>query len=72
MLGEQFLSELHTTGVSPDEAVEMHHRVFGILLGAARLFVDSHPSWASEITANDSDESITPRYYAGCARSNRT
>ncbi len=32
--------------------------MFGVPRGAARLFVASHPAWAAETVANDSDGSI--------------
>jgi len=59
MHGKQFVTELHDRGFTRDEAIEMLCVMFSLRPGAARQFVDSHPAWAAETAANDSDGSMT-------------
>jgi hypothetical protein len=58
MPSKQFVTELHDRGFARDEAIEVFCRMFGVPRGAGRLFVASHPAWAAETVANDSDGSI--------------
>jgi len=48
MSGKLYVAELHAQGVSQDTAVESVVQAFGVPRGAARLYVRSHPAWASE------------------------
>ena len=64
MPSKQFVTELHDKGFARDEAIEMFCRMFDVPREAGKLFVASHPAWAAETVANDSDRSITaPGYY---------
>jgi hypothetical protein len=54
---KQFVTELHDRGFARDEVVETLCLMFGVPRGAARLFVASHPAWATETALDDSDES---------------
>ena len=65
MHSKQFVTELHDRGVTCDEAIEMVSLVFGVPRGAARLFIVSHPVWASESASNDSDEFGLGNYTGG-------
>lgn len=44
---KQFVAELHDRGLSPDQAAEAVCQLFAVHRGAARLYVRSHPAWAS-------------------------
>jgi hypothetical protein len=57
MHSKQFVAELHDLGFTCDEAIESLCLVFGVPHATARLFVASHPAWAAEAAANDSDGS---------------
>ena len=48
MHSKQFVTELHDSGFTRDQAIEMLCLMFGIPRGAARLFIVSHPAWAAE------------------------
>jgi hypothetical protein len=48
---KQFVAELHDRMLSPDDAADIVCQVYGIARGAARLYVYSHPAWASEVPA---------------------
>jgi hypothetical protein len=63
MPSKQFVTELHASGASRDQAIEMLCRMFGIPQGAARLFVASHPAWAAETAAKDPNGSVGPGGY---------
>ena len=43
-----YVAELHAQGLSQDAAVESVIQAFGVSRGAARLYIRSHPTWASE------------------------
>jgi hypothetical protein len=45
---KQFVAELHDWRLSPDDAADVVCQVYGVSRGAARLYVYSHPAWASE------------------------
>jgi hypothetical protein len=55
MDSKQLVAELHDKGFDRDEAVRILCRAFGVSRSAAFLFVASHPVWAPETTADDSD-----------------
>jgi hypothetical protein len=55
---KQFVTDMHDRGGSRDEAIAMLCLMFGVPQGAARLFVASHPAWATETAAIDSGGSI--------------
>ena len=46
--GMLYVAELHAQGLSRDAAVKAVVQAFGVPQGAARLYVRSHPAWASE------------------------
>jgi hypothetical protein len=71
MPSKQFVTELHARGAAREEAIEMLCLMFGVPRGAARLFVASHPAWAAETAANDSDGSIGLGGYGGKALPSR-
>ena len=48
--GMLYVAELHAQGLSRDAAVESVVQACGVPRGAARLYVRSHPAWASEGT----------------------
>jgi hypothetical protein len=50
---KQFVAELHDRRLSPDEAADVVCQVYGVPRGAARLYVYSHPAWASEAPAEE-------------------
>jgi len=68
MHSKQFVTELHDRGYTRDQAIEMLCLVFGVPRGAARLFIVSHPAWAAETAAHDSDGSLGLRGYGGTPR----
>jgi hypothetical protein len=68
MHSKQFVTELHDKGFTRDQAIEMLCLVFGVPHGAAKLFIVSHPAWAAETAAHDSDRSIGLRGYGGVRR----
>lgn len=53
---KQFVSELHDSGCTRDEAIEMLSMAFGVPWGAAQLFVVSHPAWAAQTAPTDSHD----------------
>jgi len=46
--GKEFVAELHDRGLDPGDAADAVCQVFGVPRGAARLYVRSHPAWASQ------------------------
>ena len=48
MSGMLYVGELHAQGLGQDAAVKAVVKAFGVSRGAARLYVRSHPAWASE------------------------
>jgi hypothetical protein len=56
MPSKQLVTEMHERGAARDEAIAMLCLMFGVPRGAARLFVASHPAWATETAAIDSGE----------------
>jgi hypothetical protein len=56
---KQFVTDLHDQGFSCDDTIEAVCRVLGIPRGAARLFVVSHPAWASKGRDDEPDEAIS-------------
>ena len=45
---KQFVADLHGRGLTPDDAADIVCQVFCVPRGAARLYVRSHPDWASD------------------------
>ncbi len=48
MRGKLYVADLHAQGLGRDAAVDSVVQAFGVPRGAARLYVRSHPAWASE------------------------
>jgi len=48
LCGDTFAAELHDRGFTPDDAAEAVGLMYGVSLGAARLFIRSHPARAGE------------------------
>jgi hypothetical protein len=48
---KDFVAELHGRVPSADDAADVVCQVYGVPLGAARLYVRSHPAWASAAPA---------------------
>jgi hypothetical protein len=59
LCSKQFVTELHDQGYTRDRAIDAVCQVFGVPRRAARVFVLSHPAWAAEAPAEESDSSIS-------------